>query len=285
MKFPGCRPLSLLLPALLTACGGGPANDVADSMAHALTCTVRNCTESTALRTDELSMRFSATQTSGDGSLTVSGFVGKSANLTTTVLLQPGETLSASVDGGPETLLRNIDGQRLDYEASLPAGSAQPAVQLVLTRDGMRHVSSVVMPAAFNVAAPTGTPTLARSAGSLAVTLAPAPTRPVGATMQGRCTRKDGSGFDVKPHSGVTVQPGPAAGDFRIDTLALDKSLNDLGLADNNNAIGTSLVSRCQLTLTWAAGATGTAPVTLNKYSSFTASREASHAIVYDAWL
>lgn len=287
MKFPDCRPLALLLlPAWLTACGGSPpVNDVANAMANALVCTLRNCTESTTLRTDELSLRFSATQRSGEGNLTVSGFVGKSANVTTTVLLQPSETLSASVDGGPETPLRNIDGQRLDYEASLPAGSAQPVVQLVLTRDGMRNVSSVVMPVAFNVAAPTGTPTLARSAGSLAVTLAPAPSNPVGATMQGNCTRKDGSSFDVRARSSLTVQPGPAAGDFRIDTLPLDKSLNDIGLAANNNAVGTSLVSRCQLTLTWAASATGTAAATLNKYSSFTASREASHSIAYDAWL
>lgn len=287
MKFPDCRLPALLFPPalLLTACGGGPVNDIADSMAKALTCTVRNCTESSTLRTDELSMRFSATQKSGDGTLTVSGFVGKSANLTTTVLLQPGEPLSASVDGGPEQPLRNIDGQRLDYEVSLPAGSAQPVVQLVLTRDGMRHVSSVTMPATFNIAAPTGTPTLARSAGSLAVKLAPAPASPVSATMQGSCTRKDGSGFDVKPRSGLTVAAGPAAGDFRIDTLPLDKSLNDLGLAANNNAVGTSLVSRCQLTLTWAASAAGTAPATLNRYSSFNASREASHSISYDAWL
>jgi len=143
MKYPDCRPLTLLLlPTLLTACGGSPGNDAANAMASAMTCAVRNCTESATLHTDELSLRFSATQKSGDGNLTVSGFVGKSANLTTTVLLQPGETLSASVDGGPETPLRNIDGQRLDYEVSLPAGSAQPVVQLVLTRDGMRHVET-----------------------------------------------------------------------------------------------------------------------------------------------
>ena len=39
---------------------------------------------------------------------------------------------------------------------------------------------------------------------SVVVTLAPAPTSPVGATMQGRCTRKDGSGFDVLEQSDFT---------------------------------------------------------------------------------
>lgn len=290
MKLPNCRvPAFLLLPVALAACGGGgsAANDVADSMSNALECTVRNCTEPSTLRADEISMRFTATQKAGDSNLTVSGFVSKSANVTTTVLLQPNESLSASVDGGRETPLRNPDGQRLDYEVSLPASSPQPEVWLIFKRDGVQHISGVVMPPAFSVVEPTGTPLLTRSAGNLTVKLAPAPTaqNSISASMQGSCTRKDGSTFEVKPHSSLTMQASPTAGYFRIDTVPLDKALNDAGLAANKFAIGTSLVSRCNLTLTWSAEVSGTSPKTLNHYSTFTASRQASNSIVYDSWL
>lgn len=281
--LPRCTP-ALLSLALLSACGGGPGNDAGQAIGQAVVCTLRNCTESTALRTDEISMRFTAAQGNGESAVRVSGFVGKSANLTTTVLLQPGETVSASVDGGSETMLANPDGQRLDYETSLPAGSSTPQVQLVFTRDGARHVSKVVMPPAFTVAEPAGKPLLMRSAGSLTVKLAPAPTAAVNASMDGRCSRKDGSSFDVK-RSSVSLTSLPTAGSFRVDTLPLDQALNSASIGANNNLPTTSLVSRCELTLTWSATTPGTAPTTLNKYSSFSASREAAHQITYDAWL
>lgn len=286
MESKTCRlPALLLLPVVLAACGGGgPANDVADELSHAMTCTVRNCTESTTLRTDEISMRFTATQNAGESSLKVSGFVSKSANLTTTVLLAPNESLSASVDGGPETPLRNIDAQRLDYELSLPASSAKPEIWLIFKRNGVRHISGVVMPPAFTITQPVGTPTLARSAGTLIVTLAPTPSQgSVGASIQGRCSRKDGSSFDVKRRP-LRVR-GAGTGSFAVDTLPLDQDLNLASQGENNNLPGTSLVSRCDLTVTWEASAVGTSPATLNKYSSFTGSRQAAHVIVYDAWL
>lgn len=287
--MPDCRvPALLLLPLVLSACGGGgSASDGEQPLANVLACSLRNCTESTTLNTDEISMRFTAAQKTGENTLTVSGFVSKSANQFTTVLLQPNEKLSATVDGGPETPLRNVDGQRLDYEVTLPATSAMPVVQLIFTRDGVQHISSVAMPMAFRVIEPVGTPLLARSAGSLNVQLSPMTTSPslTNSTMQGRCTRKDGSSFDVKPGTPFTTQAGSTSGFFRIDTVPFDKTLNDLGLAVNNNAVGTSLVSRCDLTLTWSAAAFGTSPSTLSKYSSFTASRQTSNAIVYDSWL
>lgn len=287
MKRPTLRALPFLLPVALASCGGGggPLSDVGDSMSQALSCTFRNCTESSTLRTDEISMRFTAEQAAGENRVKVSGFVSKSANLFTTVLLQPGEKLSASVDGGTETTLGNPDGKRLDYEVSLSNSAAEPQVQLVFTRDGVRHVSRAVLPPPFVVAEPTGTPLLARSATSLTVKLSPAPTANApAASMQGRCTRKDGSSFDLQRRE-LGTRAGKPAGTFYIDTVTLDQELNAASQGANNNLPGTSLVSRCELTLTWTTSNAGTAPATLNAYSTFSASRTANHAIVYDAWL
>lgn len=290
MKFPTLRVLPLLLSAALASCGGGgsggPFGDVADSMSQALSCTVRNCTESSTLRTDEISMRFTAEQNAGESQVKVSGFVSKSANVFTTVLLQPAEKLSASIGGGAEMALRNPDGQRLDYEVSLPNSADEPQVLLAFTRDGVRHVSSAVMPPPFVVAEPAGTPLLARSAGSLTVKLSPAPkaSGSLGADISGRCSRKDGSSFDVQ-RRGLGARTGKPGGVFSIDTLALDLDLNAASQGANNNLPGTSLVARCELAVTWTASNFGTAPATLNSHSSFSASRTAGHAIVYDAWL
>lgn len=288
MKIPPQRALSLLLPVVVASCGGGsgPLGDVDDSMSEALNCTFRNCTESTTLRTDEISLRFTAEQGASDSQVKVSGFVSKSANLLTTVLLQPAETLSASVDGGAETALHNPDGKRLDHEASLPASTAEPRVSLVFTREGVRHVSSAVLPPRFAVAAPTGTPLLARSAGSLTVKLAPAPqgVSALGASIHGRCSRKDGSHFDVRRRNVVT-RANREAGIHFIDTLTLDADLNAVSQGANNNVPSTSLVSRCELHVIWTASNAGTPPSTLNRHSIFSASRTAGHAIVYDAWL
>lgn len=255
-------------------------------MSQALNCTFRNCTESSTLRTDEISMRFTAEQGAGDSQVKVSGFVSKSANLLTTVLLQPTEKLSASVDGGAEMVLRNPDGKRLDYEASLPASTDEPLVSLVFTRDGVRHVSRALLPPRFTVAEPTGAPLLPRSAGSLTVKLAPAPkgVSSLGASIHGRCSRKDGSHFNVQ-HRNVSARADRQAGVYFIDTLTLDADLNAVSQGANNNLPSTSLVSRCELNVTWTASNAGTPPATLNTHSIFSASRTAGHAIVYDAWL
>ena len=112
----------------LASCGG-VARDIAEGAVSepldAMLCGLQNCTESSTLRVDEISPRFSATQTDGEQAVVIDGSLGKSANLFTTVLMAPNESLSASVDGGPEVALSNPDGKRWRYTARLAATSAQ----------------------------------------------------------------------------------------------------------------------------------------------------------------
>ncbi|MBD4699618.1 hypothetical protein GUG30_11075, partial [Xanthomonas citri pv. citri] len=76
----------------------------------------------------------------------------------------------------------------------------------------------------------------------------------VSATLQGRCSRKDGSSFDVKNRPVSNRAAGRVKpGGFYIDTLPLDQGLNAASQGANNNLPDTSLVSRCDLTVTWQA--------------------------------
>lgn len=286
--LPNCRvPASLLMSpllALLASCGGGGSagTDIAD----AYVCGLRNCTESSTLQTDEISTHFDAEQSEGQPTVKVNAYLGKSANLFTALKLAPGEQLRASVDGGSETGMANTGMARVDFEASLPTAAARPRVTVVFVRDGVRHVNEVVLPAAFTVVQPTGTPTLARTAGSLLVRLGPDVSgSSVGVHASGRCSRTDGSVFDVKSHPLVPRLESGAPNDFRLDTLPLDQALNAESQSQNNSNPNTPLVARCELSLVWYAGVRGTTASTLNRHSIYNGYRRAGHAIVYDARL
>lgn len=272
--------------AALAGCGGGPVGDLADSLGNAVSCGLRNCTESSTLRVDEISLRFSAEQVDGAPVVTVSGFLGKSANLFTTVLIGGNERLDAAADGSVDTRMSNPDGQRLDYTASLPAHSAQPPARLTFTRDGVSHVATVVLPPAFSLQSPAGTPVLARSAGNLLVTLAPASAANT-ATLaaNGSCTRNDGSLVDIKNES-LAPRPEPGvAGGYRVDALNLDQQLNAASQRANNNDPNTPLIARCNLQLLWSTSSAGTIAPTLNAHSAFNGYRRVSQSMVYDAKL
>ncbi|MBI3346746.1 MAG: hypothetical protein HY020_05980 [Burkholderiales bacterium] len=286
MRIPfNCRVPALLMPiALLASCGGGGSTGA--DLADAYVCGLRNCTESSTLQTDELSTRFDAEQSEGQAAVTVNAYLGKSANVFTAVMLAPGEQLRASVEGGAETAMANTGMKRIDYEANLPTTAARPRVTVVFVRDGVRHVNEVMLPVAFRVVQPVGTPTLARTAGSLAVTLGPdVAGTPVGASASGRCSRTDGSVFDAKAIPLNPRQDSGVVGGFRVDTLPLDQSLNSASQSANNSNPATPLVARCELTVTWSTSATGSTASTLNRHSIYNGYRKAGHAIVYDARL
>ena len=285
---PNCRVPALLLAApalvMLSSCGGG--GSVGEPLVNAYDCALRNCTESSTLNTDEISTRFDAEQSEGQSTVAVSGYLGKSANVFTALMLAPGEQLRSSVDGGAETAMSNTSGNRIDFESTLPTSAARPRVTVVFVRDGVRHVNEVVLPPAFTVVQPSGTPTLARTAGSLPVRLGPDVSgSTVGVTATGRCTRTDDSAFDVKQRALTPRQESGTPGAYRLDTLGLDQALNAESQSANNNNPNTPLVSRCDLTLTWYASVSGTTATTLNRHSLYNGYRKAGHAIVYDARL
>lgn len=151
-----CRVTALMTLTTLAGCGG-VANGVADTagaLADGVVCALRNCTESSTLNVDEISPRFGAAQAAGDNRVVVEGFLGKSANLLTTVLMAPDERLAVSVDGGPEVVMSNPDGKRQGYTASLAAASAQPVVQLVFIRAGVRQSARSRCPRASRCCSP-----------------------------------------------------------------------------------------------------------------------------------
>jgi hypothetical protein len=285
MTFPSCRvPAPTLLALLLTGCGG-VANDMAEPLVDTVTCALRNCTESSALGVDEISPRFTATQTDGGSSVVIEGFLGKSANLTTTVMPAANERLSASIDGGGEVTMSNPDGKRLDYTASLTSASARPVVRVIFTRAGVRHVSEVTLPAAFTVLQPVGCPTLTRSGASLPVRLSLATTGDAGATASGSCARSDGSSFAIRRVGLSAVTEPSVAGGYRLDPVAVDAALTNASRQANNGDVNTPAVSRCQLTVAWGRTAWGSIAATLNAHGSLGGQRQATHALVYDARL
>lgn len=277
---------ALVLMAALAACGGGPGGEIGDAIGNGLSCGLRNCTESSTLRPDEISLRFSAEQSEGQSTVVVSGFLGKSANVFTTVRMGSNERLDAAADGSADVRMSNPDGQRMDYTASFAAHSAQPRAKVAFVRDGVSHVGEVVLPPAFTVLQPGGTPTLARSAGNLLVTLSPASASSgAAAHATGRCTRTDDTTFDVSDESLYPRTDGTVAGGYRVDTLAVDQQLNAVSQRLNNSNPNTPLVSRCSLTVKWSTMVMGSVPATLNAHSAFAGYRHASHNLVYDAKL
>lgn len=289
----GCRVTALALGSLavlglLAGCGGVASdigNDIGEAVADGFVCGLRNCTESSALNLDEISPRFTATQAAGDGTVQVSGSLGKSANLLTTVLMAPTERLSASVDGSPEVAMANPDGKRYDYTARLPATSAQPVVQVVFTRAGVRHVSQVTLPPAFTVLQPAGGAVLTRSGAALPVRLSLATVGTASATGVGPCTRADGSTFTATGTGLGAVSDAGTAGAYRLDPAAVDIALTATSRSLNNNDTNTPAVSRCELTVVWSLTAQGSTPATMNRHGTLIGTRTASHPLSYDARL
>lgn len=289
MPLPGNRRLPALLGSMtlltLAGCGAGSSigEDIGNAIGGALTCGLRNCTESSTLRVDEIGPRFTASQQAGSNTVLIEGFMGKSANLFTTVLLGSNERLTASVDGSSESRLSNPDGQRLDYTLSLVSSSAQPQVTLVFTRDGTRHVSQVTLPAAFSVLQPTGTATLTRTGTPLAIRLSRALTDTVTLSADGRCTRSDNSAFDVKSESLGAKADASVPGAYTLEPLPTDSTLNAASVRANNNSTATSPVSHCELTLTWGTKVYGTVAATLNQHGTLAGERRATQTLIYDA--
>ena len=79
--------LAFLVPVVLGGCGGVASigEDIGNAIGDGVICGLRNCTESSKLNLDEISPRFTATQAAGDNAVVITGSLGKSANLLTTV--------------------------------------------------------------------------------------------------------------------------------------------------------------------------------------------------------
>ncbi len=281
MTFTNCRVPASLGLALFTLAGCGGVSDA--ELPDSFNCTLRNCTESSTLGVDEISPRFTATQVDANHLIFVEGFLGKSANATTTVLLASNESLMASANGETETRLNDINGRRLDYSLYLNSTADQPVVRIVFTRAGVRHVSEVTLPGAFTVLQPTGVPILRRTGSALPVRLSLATIGGASATATGGCSRTDNSTFPFKDLTlGAVTEPGVAGG-YRLEPATLDTVMNNASRAANNDAANTPAVAECQLTVAWIRTAHGTIAPTMNGHGTLTGLREATHPLNYDA--
>ncbi|MDR7269840.1 hypothetical protein J2X20_002469 [Pelomonas saccharophila] len=283
MTFPNCRVPASLGCAVLALAGCGAPSDDTEPLDDAFNCTVRNCTESSTLRVDEISPRFTATQIDANRAIFLEGFLGKSANATTTVLLAGNESLMASTDAEPEVRMNNPDGKRLDYSLYINASAAQPLVRVVFTRAGVRHVSEVMLPAAFTILQPTGAPTLRRSGSALAVRLNLATSGDASAAATGGCTRADNSSFPFKDLALAAVTEAGVAGGYRLEPATVDTAMNNASRAANKDAADTPAVRECQFTVAWIRTAYGTIAPTMNGHGTLRGQREATHPLNYDA--
>lgn len=279
-----CRVAALVLPAVFAVAGcGGVASELGESMGNAIGCAILNCTESSTLNIDEISLHLTATQTDASRNVLIQAALGKSANLLTTVLIAPNERLTAGIDGGSEVVMDNPDGQRYSFSTTLASNSAQPVVRVAFTRAGVRHVNEVTLPAAFSVLQPTGQPTLKRNGAALAVRLSLASSGDAGASASGNCSRTDGSSFAIKGQGLNAVIEASVAGGYRLDPATVDTALNDASRSANNGNLATPAVSQCQLTVTWTRTAQGSVAATMNRHGSARGQRQATHPLAYDA--
>lgn len=275
--------LAALVPALLAGCGG--VSSIGEDIGNGIVCGVRNCTESAQLHVDEISPRFTATQAAGDDSVVITGSLGKSANLLTTVLMAPDESLRASVDGRAEAAMSNPDGQRWDYMLRQPAASPRPVVRVVFMRGGTRHVSEVTLPPGFAVLQPTGSPLLARSGAALSVRLSQSTAATAVPTATGTCSRSDGSSFALDGTVLTAASEDSVLGGYRLDPAAVDANLTERSRSLNNNDTRTPAVTRCDMVVTWTLEQMGTTPATMNRHGVMRGRRTATHGMSYDARL
>ncbi|MCV2353107.1 hypothetical protein LNV09_02905 [Paucibacter sp. B2R-40] len=260
---------------LLTACGGSLVDAIVDD----LTCAVTNCKDSATLNVDDISPKFTVTQDKGQ--VRVEGRLGYSANLITVVHPSGNDHMSASV-GNQRRDLEDEDGKRTNYSVFLADASEQPIVTANFVRGSELHGSTVTMPKAFSVVAPTGSPMIGRSSGKFLVQLSQPYSDQMSLSVSMVCKRADGSSFDSK---GEPLASAPEANAYRISTLELDTALNRASYNYNTQSPNSSLVQTCELSFQWVLRQTGTVASTLNRHSSIVAERRAQNTANYDARL
>jgi len=266
----------------LSACGGsGPGDD----FDNAMSCIFANCKDSDTLKVADISALYTVSQSGGN--VRVDAQLGQSANLLTRLRLTSQDRLSATV-GNQRAELTATDSTQLFYAANFSNGTAQPSASVEFQRGADSYTSTVTMPAAFSVVAPTGTSLLARSSGKLLVHLSlPVSVQATASANLIDCVRVDNSHFSAQAVPVASSWDDPAApnGRYRIDTLALDKTLNERSANANNNNASTALVASCELELVWTYRLNGTISPGMNQHGYISALRTASHKIVYNSRL
>lgn len=273
---------------LLSGCGGGVAQDIG----NAIGCALSNCTESPMLTVGEISTHYTITQIGNAVEFRVG--LGKSANVFTIVKPSGADRLSASY-GNQSVYLTDLYGDRSIYTANLVDDSAKPlpgtnAVTPLVTvnfhRGADTYASTVYMPPPFEILSPSGPTNLGRSTGKIQVRLGIHDPNSVGFTMAGNCQRTDGSNFDLATSTSTAIFKESATQEgmtYRINTLDLDLTLNQVSKGINTATPNQALVKECGLDFTWTENISGQTPSAMSKYGYIIGQKRASHKVYYFA--
>lgn len=274
---------STALLALLAACGGiGPGEEVANSVAEATVCGLRNCTESSALQVGDISPRMTATQS--DGEVRVSVQLGHSANAFTVVRPDKGDSLSAGLAGERRQPMANQDGWRLQYDAELATTAERPEVVVSFNRAGTDHLARVTLPPKFVIQEPVGEASLQRGGAGLRVRLSlPADTTATARADTGQCWRVDGSSFVLKDLSLPSTREAPGTSRYLLDPTQLDLALDQYGRPPGPDGALVSALSRCEFTLAWTVETLGSLDPAFNRHGYIVGRRQAKQRLVFDA--
>ncbi|WP_077037122.1 hypothetical protein [Pelomonas sp. KK5] len=275
------RTASIGLATLLVAgCGGG---GIGEDIGNAFGCALSNCKESNTVSTDNVSPRFTVTQQAGV--IHVDAWLSQSANLLTTLMPSPGDSLTASDGDAAAVPLRDsTGGQRMRWERDFNDAGAQPRVTINFVRNGTVYPNTVSFPRPIAIAAPTGTLQIRRSAGTVDVALnAPDLPKPPGLAADASCSRSDHSSFTA---TAIGLSPLADETDprlFHLSTLRLDDALNQASVSANQNNPLTAPVASCTLKLVWTVTQNGTVDAALNQHGWIIATRSVNQAASYDA--
>lgn len=276
------RSIMVAASLLGTACGGGGvAEDIVPNPLEGFDCALLNCKESNTVSTDNVSPRFTITQ--ANGKVHVDAWLSQSANVLTTLMPSPGDSLTASDGDAPPVKLRDESNDRMRWVTDFSNTSAQPRITVNFVRNGQAYPNVVTMPKPFSIVSPAGGLQIRRSTGQLDVKLASDNLQSVGLAVDANCTRSDRSNFASKGVGLNRQQDTTDASTFHISTLALDKALNDASVAANKNDPLTSPVANCSLTLNWTITVEGTVAPALNQHGWIVATRSVGLAASYDA--
>jgi len=279
--------LSALLP-LLSACGGGgdplvagvaaaqAGSEIGEGIGNAINCIIQGCVESNTVSIDNVSTHFTITQT--NGVVRVDASLGKSANLFTTLMLSPGDSLSASDGDGPALPLKDVDGTRTRYAITFPDTGAQPRVTVNFQRGTDVYPNVVTMLAPFTLS-PLGPVALQHSAGGFDLQIQPASMPSPSGTATANCTRQNGNSLQT------TISLVPLAdihvpGQYRITTQALDAGIS--AASQNQMPPDNSPTASCKLSLVWSISTLGTVSSSLNRHGTIQATRSINQVVNYD---
>ena len=283
------RVAALALSLLLSACGGGGSplvatvsgvqagNEIGEGIGDAVNCIIQGCIESNTVSIDNVSTHFTITQT--NGVVRVDASLGKSANLFTTLMLSPGDSLSASDGDGPALTLKDVDGTRTRYAATFPDSSAQPRITVNFQRGSDVYPNTVTMLSPFSLS-PQGPVSLLHSAGGFDLQIQPASMPSPSGTATASCVRQNGG--SLQGSFGVVPLPDDRVpGQYRVTTKTLDGSLGTLN--QNQMPPDSSPISSCKLALVWTISAQGTVSSSLNRHGVIQATRSINQTLNYDA--